>query len=130
MISERRVLQIAVVLACVVPIAAGLGGAIYGNLFLADQRSSVLHDSQFRYLSGLLLAIGLAFISIVPNIERHSRRFRLLTILVFAGGIVRLAGVLLTGSVSNSVIFALVMELVVTPSLAIWQNALRSAHDL
>lgn len=130
MLGERRALQLAVLLACVVPISAGLAGVFQGALFLSDQPSTALHDSHFRYLSGLLLAIGLGFLSAVPDIERHAGRFRWLTFLVFMGGFARLIGVFLTGSTSTGILFALVMELVVTPSLAIWQNALRSDRNL
>lgn len=114
MVGERRALQIAVLLACAVPIGAGLAGVYYGAPFLVDQPSSALHDSHFRYLSGLLLAIGFAYLGAVPNIERHAGRFRLLTLIVVTGGLARLAEAFLAGSASNSVVFALVMELVVT----------------
>lgn len=56
-------------------------------------------------------------------------RFRLLTLIVLTGGVALLARVLLIGSASKGIAFALVMEWVVTPSLAIWQNALRNAHE-
>jgi hypothetical protein len=124
MILGRRALQICVLLASLVPISAGLAGAITGSLFLADQAAPALHDSHDRYLSGLLLAIGLAFASAAPRIEKHTSRFRLLGAIVFIGGLARLLGVVLTGAAPAGVWFALVMELVVTPGLAIWQGKL------
>jgi Domain of unknown function (DUF4345) len=49
--------------------------------------------SQGRYLSGLLLAIGLAYWTTILNIEQKTARFRLLTGLVAIGGLCRLLGV-------------------------------------
>jgi hypothetical protein len=49
--------------------------------------------SHERYLSGLLLAIGLAFWTTLSDIEGKTARFRLLTALVVIGGISRLVGV-------------------------------------
>ena len=79
-------------------------------------------DSHFRYLSGLLFAIGLGFASTIPNIENHKSRFQLLTMIVLIGGMGRLAGIFLNGIPDNPMLFALVMELVVTPLLCLWQR--------
>ena len=78
-------------------------------------------DSHVRYLSGLLLAIGVAFWTTVPAIERRGDRFRLLTALVVTGGLGRLLGVVLRGWPPASMVFGLAMELVVTPLLCWWQ---------
>jgi hypothetical protein len=83
-------------------------------------------DSHFRYLSGLLLAVGIGFVSTIPRIETHGGRFRLLTGIVVVGGIGRLASLLAAGPPSSMMIAALGMELLVTPGLAIWQS--RVAH--
>ena len=77
-----------------------------------------------RYLSGLLLAIGLAFWGTVPRIEAQGVRFRLLTLLVFTGGLARLAGVFLIGLASPAMLFGLAMELFITPCLAFWRERL------
>ena len=76
----------------------------------------------YRYLSGLLLAIGLGFWSTIPNIERHAPRFRLLTGLVVIGGLCRLLGVALGDPLTPAVAAALAMELVATPLLCFWQG--------
>ncbi len=128
MMNQRRALQITVLLASIVPISAGLAGALNGGLFLAERAMPLPQDSHYRYLSGLLLAIGLAFASTTPKIERHTERFRLLTALVLVGGVVRLGGVMLTGPPSASIAFALLMELAVTPILAVWQSSVSSAQ--
>ena len=78
-------------------------------------------DSQFRYLSGLLLAIGLGYLASVPRIEEHSRRILLLTGLVVTGGIGRLIAALARGQSSMVTGAALAMELVIVPAIALWQ---------
>lgn len=112
---ERRLLQGAVALAGIVPVGAGLAGAL-GRL--GDG------DSHLRYLSGLLLGIGLAFWISIPTLERRGDVFRLLAAIVVLGGLARLAGAMTTGF-GPSVTFPLVMELGVTPGLALWRERLQ-----
>jgi len=119
---EKRLLQAAIVLACAVPISAGLGGIINGASFLGGEGAAL--DSHMRYLSGLLLAIGVCFLCIVPNIERQRARMRLLTFIVVIGGIARLLGLLLAGNPGTAMLLALAMELAVTPLLCFWQASL------
>jgi hypothetical protein len=128
---ERKLLQQAVGLAAILPIAAGLYGVLFGQA-LTDETVSVSGDSHFRYLSGLLLAIGLCFWSTVPGIEEKTGRFRLLTVLVVLGGLGRLLGLMLTGIPSLFMLGGLVMELIVTPVLCLWQTrvANRYAEEL
>jgi hypothetical protein len=126
MASPRiRGLQFAVALAGMVPVAAGLAGVLLGPQMaqgpLAGLAAAVSLDSHFRYLSGLLLGIGLAFWAMVPGIERHGAAFRLLTFVVFMGGLGRALGFALHGVPNGSMLFGLTMELVVTPALCWWQ---------
>jgi hypothetical protein len=79
-------------------------------------------DSHFRYLSGLLLGVGLGFAASIPTIERRSELFAVLSAAVVVGGIARLAA-LLSGSLpSTPHVLALGMELLVVPLLLIWQR--------
>ncbi len=117
---ERRLLQQAVGLGGVIPFAAGLTGVLFGTALTGDA-VSVSADSHFRYLSGLLLGIGLCFWSTIPAIEERTSLFRVLTIVVFIGGIGRLIGLGVTGVPSLAMLGGLAMELVVTPVLCLWQ---------
>jgi len=110
---ERRLLQIAVALAGLVPVSAGAFGAV--------DRLGLHAGSHGRYLSGLLLAIGLIFWWTIPAIERRGTVVRTLTVIVVVGGLARLAGVPQTGA-PLSVALPLVMELGVTPLLALWRE--------
>lgn len=118
---EKRLLQAIVVLACVVPVAAGGAGIIYGPAMIGIIAAAAPADAHFRYLSGLLLGIGLGFLSTVPRIEARSARFRLLAAIVVIGGLGRLLSLVLMGMPDGSTLFALAMELVATPTLALWQ---------
>ena len=118
---EKLFLQFCVSIACLVPIGGGLYGIITGS-------GDLNIDSQYRYLSGLLFAIGLAFATTIPHIETHTRRFFLLTMIVFIGGCARLYGVYVHGLPGHVMLFGLGMELVMTPLLCWWQH--RVAREL
>ncbi len=83
-------------------------------------------DSHFRYLSGLLLGIGLAFWTTIPALESKGGRFRLLCLIVFIGGLGRLCSLIALGPPGRSMLFGLAMELVVTPLFAWLQYLLET----
>ena len=74
---ERLLLQIFVALGGIIPVAAGAAGIFFGPDFV-DATVGMAADSHFRYLSGLLLGLGLGFWSTIPRIEANGTRFRLL----------------------------------------------------
>jgi hypothetical protein len=116
---ERRALQMVILAAGLVPVLGGGAGAILGQRAFGPWAGGA-EDSQMRYLSGLLLAIGLAFWGCAPAIERRGERVRLLTLIVVTGGLARLAGVVLAGN-PGPMGWALIMELIVTPLVCFWQ---------
>lgn len=118
-----KLLQVTVFLGAWVPVLAGLTGIILGPVMLGDDLStSPSFDSHYAYLSGLLLAIGLGFWSTIRDIENKTQRFQILTALVFIGGLGRLYALISGGIPNTTMLFALVMELVVTPLLGLWQH--------
>jgi hypothetical protein len=119
--TERRALQIAVAIASLVPISAGAAGVLLGPA-MVEIATPAAADSHFRYLSGLLLGIGLAFVTTIPRIEAHTARVRVLAAIVVVGGLARLFSFLVRGYPDKPMALALVMELVVTPALALWQG--------
>jgi hypothetical protein len=116
----RRAAQVSFAVAGIVPVVAGSWGVL--QPFLGPVGAAVNHG---RYLSGLLLGIGLLFWAAIPRIERETTRIRVLTTVVVIGGLCRLMGVVLGDPLSPSVAGALAMELVVTPLLCLWQSRLR-----
>ena len=121
---ERRALQIAVALAGLVPLTAGALGILAPTVLgLYGDDSALAHAA---YLSGLLLGIGLAYWSLIPDIEKRSGPFTLLTAIVFVGGLARLSMALRVGSLIPPIGLPLLLELSITPLLWIWQQ--RIAH--
>lgn len=120
--NERRLLQITVAIASLVPLAAGATGVLLGPAMVDVAGAPIAADSHYRYLSGLLLGIGCAFVTTVPRIERRGARFRILTAIVVIGGLGRLLSLALDGYPGPPMLFGLVMELGVTPALALWQR--------
>ena len=120
---EKRLLQITVAVAGLVPVGAGAAGVLAGPAGMLSVTTSAALDSHYRYLSGLLLGIGLMFWSLIPTIERRRAIFTTLTAVVFVGGLARLFGVFAgEGSLEERMPLALVMELAVTPALWLWQG--------
>ena len=118
--TEKRLLQIAVALAGVVPLTAGaLGILAPGMLGLYGDRAGLSHAA---YLSGLLLGIGLAYWWLIPDIEKRRSAFTLLTVLVQVGGLARLVIAIRLEALSIGVGLALLMELAVAPLLWFWQR--------
>lgn len=128
---ERRLLQISVAVLALVPVLAGLAG-VMGGIEVFDAHAALSRDgaSHVHYLSGLLLAIGLGFLSTVPRIDAQGPRFRLLTLLVLVGGLSRLYGAALVGTPAAGMKVALVMELAVTPLLALWRERLERRSQI
>jgi hypothetical protein len=124
---ERKLLQQAVGVLALIPAATGLYGVLFGQALTGDT-VSVSAESHFRFLSGLLLAIAICFWSTIPAIEAKTGRFRLLTLLIFIGGLGRLIGLLLTGIPSLSMLGGLAMELVVVPILCLWQTRIANGY--
>lgn len=116
---EKRLLQIAVAAAGLVPVAAGVLGALRPEWLLGGPSSALAHGA---YLSGLLLGLGLAFWSLIPTIERQGHIFSLLAAMVVLGGLARVFTAFRLGAWTLSVELPLAMELGITPGLWLWQR--------
>lgn len=109
--------------ACLVPLLAGGAGALTGFGFL-DQPQGAAADSHARYLSGLLLGIGLLGLWCAQRPRERRAAFSALAFIVLVGGLARLAGLGLAGLPPAPHLLALVMELGVVPALWLWQRRL------
>ncbi len=128
---ERRLLQAMIAVLAFLPVVAGLSGVALGPAMVEATGGGVSADSHLRYLSGLLLAIGLCFWRTIPVIERAGSTVRLLTFLVFIGGLARLASLIALGPPALPMLGGLIMELVVTPLICLWQMHLaRRYHSI
>ena len=120
---ERRLLQLAIALGCVVPLAAGGSGMLVGPGMIGGVAQPVPADldSHMRYLSGLLCAIGIGFLTCIPRIEEKGARVRLLGALVILGGLGRALSLFEIGLPGLAHRLALGMELGTVPVLMAWQ---------
>lgn len=118
---EKRLLQIVIAIACLVPLSAGSTGVLRGAGWLADGAVATDLDSHFRYISGIFLGVGFAFASCIPDIETKGARLRMLVAFVVLGGLARLLSLIEVGVPGDGMRFGLVMELAVTPLIALWQ---------
>ena len=126
--SSRRLLQIAVAIAGLVPVSAGLDGVLTGPA-MTHAAVNASTDSHFRYLSGLLLGLGLVFWSCIPRIEQRTALVRILTLVVVIGGLARAYSMVQVGLPGTAMRFALIMELLVTPALCLWQSRVVADRD-
>ena len=115
-------LQACVALGATWAVGAGAWGVVDG---IGSSTAGLV--SQGRYLSGLLMAIGLGYWTTIPDIERKTARFRLLTGLVAIGGLSRLLGLAMGDGVSLATAGPLGLELGVAPLLCLWQNGAAAA---
>lgn len=118
---EKRLLQLIVAFACIVPLAAGGAGAVRGPGPLWHMPASPVFNSHYHYLSGLLLGIGIGFLTCLPSIENKGARFRTLGFVVLIGGLARLWAASGADGRAAGILFPLAMELGVVPLLMLWQ---------
>lgn len=113
-------LPAAIRLAALIPLLAGGAGALTGAGFLGEAAGPAT-DSHLRYLSGLLLGLGLLAIWCAADLPRRRATFAALCAVVTLGGLTRLAGLLHVVPPLPHLL-ALVMELGVTPALWWWSR--------
>jgi hypothetical protein len=109
-------LPIAIRLAALVPIVAGGGGALFGPAVLGEAAGPAT-SSHLRYLSGLLLGLGLLAWWCAGALAQRRVMFEALCAMVVLGGTARLVGVVADGAPPWPHLAALAMELLVVPAL-------------
>src|SRR4028118_1376066 len=110
--TERRLLQVSVALACMVPLSMGFLSVLRSAPILRGVTPPlpIDLDSHYRYLSGLLLGIGLTFLASIPSIERRTTVFLTLGFVILIGGLARLLSLVQEGVPGRGHQFGLVME--------------------
>ncbi|WP_315835077.1 DUF4345 domain-containing protein [Bradyrhizobium prioriisuperbiae] len=126
---ERRLLQIAIFFAGVIPIAIGLAGVTWGVRFLSiDDNASI--DGAVRFLSGVLLAVGAQYWISIPHIEKHQTQFSVLTFILVFGSLARLTSLFFGGVPSFGTVIVSVVTLIYIPLLWLWQRRLAHNHKV
>ncbi|MEN3748133.1 DUF4345 domain-containing protein [Sphingomonas sp. HF-S3] len=119
--GERRLLQTAVAIVTLVPLSVASLSILRGAGWLAESPVPRDLDSHFRYLSGIFLALGIAYASCIPRIEATTARFRLLGLMVIAGGLARALSLVEAGPPSTGHLVGLGIELGIVPLMIAWQ---------
>jgi hypothetical protein len=123
---EKRLLQIVIVMGAVIAVLSGLEGVVRGPALAGASSIEAGADSQFRFLSGLLVGVGGLYALLVPRIEAEGERLFFLTLIVVVGGFCRAVGMLIAGPEGIAGYLALAMALVGAPAIYLWQT--RVAH--
>jgi hypothetical protein len=117
---EKRLLQLVLLVVSLIPLSAGFMGVWKGPAFFDIAGAPTSADSHMRYLSGLLLGIGLLVWWIVPRVEQRNGVFATITAIVFVGGLSRLWSRVEVGQPDATMSAALFIELALTPALYFW----------
>ena len=127
---SKRSLQVAMAVLGVIPVATGivtmfgLSDPIYAS---AGLPANALLDSNLRFFGGLWLVLGLSIYWLIPRIDRQTVLFRLLWLMIFAGGIGRLISMFFLGLPPLPFIGFTALEIIGAPLFIAWQS--RVAKD-
>lgn len=119
-------LTLAIRIACLVPILGGGAGALFGVAALGEAGGAAT-GSHLRYLSGLLLGMGLCAFWCAGDLRRRGGVFSVLCAIFVLGGAARALGLAIEGVPPWPHLLALGMELGVVPALwfAVGRSRLR-----
>jgi hypothetical protein len=124
---SKRALQIVTGLLGVVPVATGLLGllGVKDPFYVAvGVPPIVVLDTNLRFYSGVWLGLGLAFLWLIPAIDRQTVLFRVLWGMIFIGGIGRLLSMLLLAWPPVPFVVFTALEIVGAPLFILWQSRL------
>jgi hypothetical protein len=131
---SRRILQIILAMIALVAIITGpweiIIGIIdefYGLSAINMTAGTLILDSNHRYYSGLWFGLGLIMLWIIPSIERQKIVFRLVSLMIFIGGVGRVVSMITLGVPPVPFVIFTVVELVF-PLLIFWQNRIAPSN--
>jgi hypothetical protein len=122
---SKRALQIVTGLLGVVPLVTGLLGlmGVADPFYVAiGVPPIVVLDTNLRFYSGVWLGLGLAFLWLIPAIERQTVLFRVLWGMIFIGGIGRLLSMMRLGWPPVAFVAFTAIEIVGAPLFIWWQS--------
>ena len=122
----KRGLQIALGIFSLIPLAFVILGFVSGAGRLSPEGVTVDLDNQYRYFSGMYLAITLLIWHIIPTIEKQGRLTAIVCLAIFVGGLGRVVSMMTLGTPSQSQLVAVGIEMVVPVVFLLWQRAVAS----
>lgn len=130
---SKRALQGATFILALVPVVTGtlgllgLDDPLYGGAGLP--REATL-DSNLRFYAGVWLGLGLAALWVIPHIERKTVLFRLLWLMIFIGGIGRIASLVFVGAPLPPFIGFTALEVIGALAFIWWQSKIAKEAKL
>ena len=120
MMIKRRVLQVIMLALGVILVVRFAAPGVIGGAepFATDGAVDVLLDSEFRFLSVIAGATGVAFFWMVVRVEQHRGLFTILATGAFVGGLARLLSMAQYGMPPDKAVIATGIELI-APLIAI-----------
>ncbi|MGL5810403.1 MAG: DUF4345 domain-containing protein [Nocardioides sp.] len=126
----RRSLQIVLGVLSLIPVTVALQGLLLGaDRMLPAEAVTPRFDSQYRYLSGVYVAVSFTIWWAIPAIEKRGAVVRAVCLGIFVGGIGRLLSIGELGGADAFTIGVTTFELCM-PLLAGWQYLVQRRADL
>ncbi|VWX59567.1 DUF4345 domain-containing protein [Sphingorhabdus sp. 109] len=118
-----NILRIVTILVGLVPLFLGVTGILFGAAEHSggDAVSTAL-DSQYRYLAGVYVAIGLMILWSAGDIRGRADLLRFAMLGWFVGGIARAVSWTTVGEPASWQVSGMIVELVVPVALLLWQH--------
>jgi hypothetical protein len=130
---SRRPLQVATAVVAAIPVTTGGLALFYGvrsPLYqVAGDCVTPLLDSNFRFLAGLWVGVGLAACWLIPRIERETTLFRAIWVAIFLGGVGRLVSLAALGRLPPVFAAFMFVELLGAPLFIYWQHRVAGATN-
>jgi hypothetical protein len=127
---SKILLQILTAGLALVPLLTGLAGLVLGVSELRNFSPVTTHDphfvidSNYRFFSGLWIAIGLCLMLSVRSIEYETTLFRVAWGAIFLGGIGRLVSMVAAGTPPTPFLGFTALEIIGAPLFVYWQSTL------
>ena len=119
----KRGLQIALGLFSLIPLAFVILGFTSGAGRLSPGGVAIDLDNQYRYFSGMYLAMTLLIWHIIPSIGKQGRLMAIVCIGIFVGGLGRVISMMTVGHPSQTQMVALGIEIVTPVVFFLWKRA-------
>lgn len=125
----KRILRVIIAIVGIILVISGLLGiippGISGKFYSINISNSIpgniILDSNYRFYAGLSIGLGLVLFWIIPSVEKQKVILRLITFIIFMGGLGRVISMITFGIPPTLFIIFTIFELLF-PLIIILQN--------